>query len=131
MKSFFLLSITFFIVSCSTQKDGQTKVNALEVTENLVKGKTTQAQALETFGAPEVVEKSPDGDMWAYNKHSNESQSQGGSISHRVFYDYFWRWSGVDINADTSTTSTKTASLVLYFNTNKILANYTFRTDKY
>lgn len=116
--------------SCSSTKDSQTKINALEVSEKLVKGKTTQAQVLESFGAPDVVEKTSEGDMWAYSRKSSEDSSIGASFAHYSPIN-FWDWSRTGVSGDTSSSSTKTASLVLHFHTNKTLANYTYRTEKY
>lgn len=131
MKLLSLILTLFFTIACSSDKAGQTKINSLEVSDKLVKGQTTQAQVLETFGAPDVVEKTPGGDMWAYSRYSNENDSIGGGISHYVWGAGLWNLTGFNVNGDKSTSSTKTASLVVYFNKRKVLANYTFRTEKY
>ncbi|MCM2349951.1 MAG: hypothetical protein NDI69_08010 [Bacteriovoracaceae bacterium] len=131
MKFVTLLTVLIISVSCSSQKASQTKINSLEISDKLVKGKTTQSQVLENFGAPDIVEKTPEGDMWAYSRHSNESGSVGGGVSHYISSAALWNWTGVHLNGDQSSTSTKTASLVLYFATNKTLKTYTFRTEKY
>ncbi len=131
MKFITLLSIVFFTVSCSSNNASQTKINSLEVSDRLVKGETTQMQVLENFGAPDVVEKTPEGDMWAYSRHSNESGSVGGGISHYISSAALWNWTGMHVDGNKSSSSTKTASLVLYFGKNKTLKTYTFRTEKY
>ena len=130
MKLLTLSLIALLTVACSTTKDSQSKINALEVSDKLIKGKTTQTQVLENFGAPDIVEKTPEGDMWAYNRRANESNSVGGGISHYA-YTGFWAWSGINLNGDKSTSSTKTASLVLHFNKSKTLSTYTYRTEKF
>lgn len=130
MKFLTIAFIALISVSCSSTKDSQTKINALEVSEKLVKGKTTQSQVLESFGAPDIVEKTSEGDMWAYNRSSSESSSVGASVS-RYFSSSWWNWTGVGVSGDQSSSSTKTASLVVHFDKNKTLANYSFRTEKY
>lgn len=131
MKIITLLTIALISVSCSSSKPSQSKINALEVSEKLVKGKTTQAQVLESFGAPDVVEKTPEGDMWAYNRHANESKSFGGGLVHYANAAGLWNWTGAHIGADESTSSTNTASLILYFQKNKLLKTYSYRTEKF
>ena len=131
MKIVTFLMITVFTVACSSNKASQTKINSLEVSEKLVKGKTTQRQVLEDFGAPDVVEKTPEGDMWAYSRYSNESDSVGGGMSHYVSQAALWNLTGVSVGGDKSTSSTKTASLVVYFNSQKVVQTYTFRTEKF
>jgi outer membrane protein assembly factor BamE (lipoprotein component of BamABCDE complex) len=130
MKILTLTALLFLTAACSSDKASHSKINALEVTDKLVKGKTTQAQVIEDFGTPDIVEKTPEGDMWAYNRHANESQSVGAGAFHYASV-FASTWSGMDVDGRQSSSSTKTASLVLYFNSNKTLRTYTFRTEKY
>lgn len=130
MKLFILITLAVLSVSCSSSKPSQTKINALEVSDKLVKGKTTQAKVLENFGAPDVVEKTPEGDMWAYNRHANENDSMSAGASHYASV-FLTGWTGMEIGGSKSTSSTKSASLILYFNAQKTLRTYTFRTEKY
>jgi len=131
MKIVTFIMLAVFTVACSSNKASQTKINSLEVSEKLVKGKTTQKQVLEDFGAPDVVEKTPEGDMWAYSRYSNESDSVGGGMSHYFSQAALWNLTGISVGADKSTSSTKTASLVVYFNSKRVVQTYTFRTEKY
>ncbi len=130
MKLVSLLAVLALSVSCSSSSS-QSKINSLEISEKLVKGKTTQTQVLENFGTPDIVEKTPEGDMWAYGRHSNESKSVGGGVSHYITSAALWNWTGVHLNGEQSSSSTKTASLVLYFSGDKTLKTYTFRTEKF
>lgn len=110
MNKILLSIIALSFIACSSNKSQHSSINSVNVTEQL--------------------EKTPEGDMWAYNRHSNESQSLGGSISH-----YAWTgWtalSGMRTGGDQSTSSTKNVSLVLYFGKNKVLQNYSFRTERF
>lgn len=131
MKLASLLILSIFIVSCSSQKNSQSKINSVEVSEKLVQGKSTQKEILETFGSPDIVEKTPRGDMWGYTRHASEDSSFGGGISHYVNYLSWWNWTGASVNGSKSSSSTQTASLVLYFNQQKVLSNYTYRTERF
>ncbi|WPU65806.1 hypothetical protein [Peredibacter starrii] len=131
MKITSLIFIALVTVACSSTEKSQTKINALEINDKLVKGKTSQSQVLENFGTPDVVEKTPEGDMWAYSRRSNESSSVGGGISHYISSAGFWNWTGMNVGGDSSSSSTKTASLVLHFHQDKTLRTYTFRTEKF
>lgn len=53
MKFITLIIISFLTVSCSSDKARPSKNYAWEETEKLVKGKSTQKEIFETFGAPE------------------------------------------------------------------------------
>lgn len=131
MKTIALITLVIFSVSCSSSKPSSTKINALEVTEKLVKGETTQAQVLENFGAPDIVEKSPEGDMWAYNRQNSEQNSVGAGVSHYITSAALWNFTGMHVGADNTTSSTNSASLVLFFNAKKVLRTYTYRTEKF
>jgi len=130
MKLISLICILFFSIACSSTKTSQSKINALEVSDKLIKGKTTQAQALESFGAPDIVEKTPEGDMWAYNRRNNESSSVGAGVTHFIRAAGWWNWTGASASSDSSSSSTNTASLVLYFS-KKTLTHYSYRTEKF
>jgi hypothetical protein len=131
MKIFTLIAIALISVSCSSSKPSATKINALEVTEKLVKGQTTQAQVLENFGAPDVVEKTPEGDMWAYNRQNSESNSTGGGFTQYIPTGYFYAFSNIHAGSENNTSSTNSASLVLFFSAKKVLRTYTYRTEKF
>lgn len=131
MKILALTSLLFFSIACSSDKPSQSRINSLEISEKLIKGKTTQTQVIETFGAPDIVEKTPDGSMWAYNRRANESSSLGGGVSHYIAAAGLWNWTGMNVNGEQSSSSTNNASLVLYFGANKTLRTYTYRTEKY
>jgi hypothetical protein len=131
MRLISIFTIALFTFSCSSNQSSQSKINTLEVSEKLIKGQTTQAQVIENFGAPDIVEKTPEGDMWAYNRHANESKSMGAGVTHYIAAAGLWNWTGLSMHGDQSSSSTNTASLVLYFGTNKKLRTYSYRTEKY
>ncbi len=122
--------VIFLSVACSSNQN-HSKISTLEVSEKLVKGKTTQAQVLENFGSPDVVEKTPEGDTWGYTRHSSESDSVGGGISHYISSAALWNFTGMGLGGDKTTSATKTASLILYFDKAKKLKNYSFRTERF
>lgn len=130
MKLITLIISALLFVSCAS-KSSESQINMLQVSEKLIKGQTTQTQVLENFGTPDIVEKTPEGDMWAYSRYANESGSVSGGVSHYISSAYLWNFTGVNLGGDQSSSSTKTASLVLYFNNSKTLKTYTFRTERF
>jgi len=131
MKFITLVCLSLLTVACASQNPSHSKINSLEVSEKLTKGVTTQAQVIENFGTPDVVEKTPEGDMWGYNRTSGESQSMGASASHYIGSAALWNWTGVGLSADQGSSSTKTASLTVFFNKNKVVSTYSFRTERF
>jgi hypothetical protein len=61
--------------SPESRSDVQTKASTLTpgmVGKSIQKGKTTQAEIMETFGPPDMVTRSGAGEMWGYDKVSRE-----------------------------------------------------------
>ena len=131
MKLISLLCLSVLFISCASKNESHSKINSLEVSEKLTKNVTTQSQVLETFGTPDVVEKTPHGDMWGYNRQSSESESSGVAAVHYISSTAFWNWTGIGASSDSSSSSTKTASLTIFFNKNKVLETYSFRTERF
>lgn len=48
------------------------------VKKHIEVGRTTQAEILEIFGPPDMITKSGRGEMWGYDKLSDEGGSGGG-----------------------------------------------------
>jgi outer membrane protein assembly factor BamE (lipoprotein component of BamABCDE complex) len=130
MKLIQLSLLALLTIACAS-KSSQSKINSLEVSEKLLKGETTQSQVLEIFGAPDIVEKTPEGDMWGYNRRTNESGSMSANVTHYISTAAFWNWTGIGLGGSQSSSSTQTASLVLYFGKEKKLVTYTFRTERF
>jgi hypothetical protein len=73
------------IVGCSapTQMMGKAEPNNLttgQVQITLKKGETTQTEVIETFGSPNLVTYSSDGDeVWTYQKHATVASASSSS----------------------------------------------------
>jgi hypothetical protein len=80
---------------------------------------------------PDIVEKTPEGDMWGYNRHSSESSSVGANVSHYFTSAALWNLTGASLGGDKSSAATKTASLIMYFNPDKKLRTYSYRTERF
>ncbi len=89
----------------------------------IIKGETTQAEILEIFGAPNIATKNRDNDeVWNYNRMSFESTSSSGTIL-GIF------WTGLAAGAASgsrasSTATTKSFDLILIFDENDVVKNY-------
>lgn len=130
MKFIALISLLVLSISCSSQKSQLSTINSKDVSEKLIKNSTTQAQVLENFGTPDVVEKSSEGEMWGYNRRTEETTSTSAGIS-RYSSAFLATWTGVDVSGGQSASATKSASLLIYFKSNKTLRTYTFRTERF
>ncbi len=92
------------------------------VEKEIVKGKTTQAEILNLFGSPNIVTKNSEGDeVWNYNRMSYTTKvgSDGGSLL---------LWGG---SRAMSTATTKSFDLILTFDQNDIVKNYSVISASY
>lgn len=130
------LSMTslLLLVSCASESTTNIKnpFNALTLKENLIEGKTTQTQMLQAFGAPDIVtESSSKEDIWTYSQVKREST--GGSVGAGLLG--FIPVAGVplagiygSVNKDES--SSKTVTLMVYFDKKKVLKSYSLNKVK-
>ena len=128
MKKLLSIYLLLTLVSCSTAPETKTEnpFNAVTLKEKLIEGKTTQAQVLETFGAPEITTTDEsEEEIWTYAKHSyqNERNSFGVDALGLLIpspLDFMW----VDASTSKSESSTKTLSVTIRFDKNKIVRSY-------
>jgi hypothetical protein len=79
----FLASVT--LVGCAVQppileNPGVNKLTTGQVQITLKKGETTQAEVVETFGAPNLVTYGSDGEeVWSYQKHATVASATSSS----------------------------------------------------
>lgn len=104
---------------CATFPEEQEKetssLTAGNVKATIVKGQTTQAEILETFGSPNLVTKNRDSEeIWNYNRMNyttHVGSDSGGLI--------FFRGSRA-----VSTATTKSFDLVITFDVNDVVKDY-------
>lgn len=131
--AFSLLSL-ILLTSCASEAEKNTKnpFDALTLKENLIEGKTNQTEMLATFGAPDIVtEDSSKQDVWTYNQVKHESS--GGTIGGGVL-----GWlptpaaALVDVYGSVrkDESSSKSVTLMVYFDSKKIVRSYTLNKIK-
>lgn len=126
------LILTLFIGSVSAgcytaprtgDESQKSNLTAGMVKIQIIKGETTQAEVLEIFGAPNIVTKNRgDDEVWNYSRMSFESTSSSGTIL-GIF------WTGLAAGAASgsrasSTATTKSFDLILIFDENDIVKDY-------
>jgi len=117
--SFFLLLCVFMAGCASSEPVQKSNLTAGMVKTKIVKGQTTQNEILEVFGAPNVVTQNKTGnEVWTYDKVSME---QSGSDAY-----------GTLILVGTAkakvSSSTRTFTLMIEFNKNNIVEEYSYRS---
>ncbi len=119
MKFTHLLVLSFFLLSCVSQvrkeNPNSNRLTYGNVKTKIIKGTTTQAEILQDFGSPNLVTKNKDNDeVWNYNKMSFE-RIEGTDTGTAIF------WSG---SKAVSISTTKSFDLIIIFNENDVVKNY-------
>ena len=129
-----LIATTFLLTGCASTEKTKEKnpFDAITLKENLIEGKTTQTQVLETFGAPDMtLEDERKEDVWTYSRSKYESETDRAGISAlAVFLPGPLAAIGGSVDNETYESSSKMITVTLKFNKKKILKSYTISKSK-
>jgi hypothetical protein len=133
-KFILVLLIPFFLFACKTTQPEETGLNNRlttgEVKRQIVKGETNQAEIIRIFGSPNLVTKNKQNkEVWSYNKMSYEKvdSSKSGAL---------FGFTGQALGAASgskavSTSSSKSFDLIITFDTNDVVEDYSVISASY
>ena len=132
MKRLIIAMLAMSVTACATATPGpvdqrNSALTSGNVSMNLAVGKTTQAEVLEKFGAPNIV--TMDGqrnEVWSYQRHATVSQSSGSSSYWTVVLV------GGGQYADGFQQSQRTITLIIKFDPKtKLVSDFASRTSEF
>jgi hypothetical protein len=124
MKKYLAFFILFVLTTgCATvQPPQKSNLTAGMVKTKIIKGQTTQNEIIETFGAPNIITKAKSGnEVWTYDKVSIETSSSEGYGTIII----------VGIGSGRSSASTRTFTLMIEFDDNDIVKDYSYRSSAF
>ena len=127
---FFLFIFSIFLTGCVTAPEPLTKKNS-ELTQGMVQmnlevGKTTKADVIETFGAPNITTRDSSGnEVWTYQRQAQISQSSSSSGFIFVII------AGKSSEASGFETSSKMMTLIIKFDGNDIVTDFKSRESNF
>lgn len=108
----------------TTGSPGDSNLTAGMAKLEIVKGVTTQAEILQVFGAPNLVTiSSEDGEVWNYSRMAFESASSSGGVLALLWPGSTFLAGGG--SAARSTSSTRSFDLILVFDEDDVVFEYT------
>ena len=118
-----LLVLTMLITGCaSVQPVQKGNLTPGMAKTKIIKGQTTQNEILEVFGAPNIVTKNKSGnEVWTYDKASVETGTSD-------VYGTILIAGGA---GSRTSTSTKTFTLMIEFNENSIVKDFSYRASAF
>jgi len=131
MKKFlFIFVFSILLTGCVTAPEPLTKKNS-ELTQGMVQmnlevGKTTKADVLETFGAPNITTRDSSGnEVWTYQRQAQVSQSSSSSGFIFVII------AGKSAEASGFETSSKMMTLIIKFDGNDLVTDFKSRESNF
>ena len=125
-----IITSILLLTGCVTAPEPLTKKNS-ELTQGMVQmnlevGKTTKAEVVETFGAPNITTRDGDGnEVWTYQRQAqvNQSSSNSGFI--------FVIIAGKSSSASGFESSSRMMTLIIKFDNNDIVADFKSRESNF
>jgi hypothetical protein len=115
-------AVLFLLGCASTGPAQKSNLTAGMVKKEIIKGVTTQNDILQVFGAPNIITKNRSGnEVWTYDKVSVErsASSQYGTIII------------AGIGGERSGIGTRTFTLMIEFNDNEVVKDYSYRSSAF
>ena len=129
-KILFIFIFSILLTGCVTAPEPLTKKNS-ELTQGMVQmnlevGKTTKADVLENFGAPNITTRDSSGnEVWTYQRQAQVSQSSSSSGFIFVII------AGKSAEASGFETSSKMMTLIIKFDGNDIVTDFKSRESNF
>ncbi len=129
-KILFVFIFSILLTGCVTAPEPLTKKNS-ELTQGMVQmnlevGKTTKADVIETFGAPNITTRDSSGnEVWTYQRQAQISQSSSSSGFIFVII------AGKSSEASGFETSSKMMTLIIKFDGNDIVTDFKSRASNF
>lgn len=130
MKHFYLLmgliALSACVSSTTPVDDRNSSLTQGSVQMNVVEGKTTKAQILEVFGAPNITTRDSSGtEVWTYQRAGQAAQSSSSSGGWTVLF------AGQNYANSGFSTSSRMMTLIIKFSQNDIVSDFSSRTSNF
>lgn len=120
---YFLIIMSLTLVGCSNNKTPQkSNLTYGMVKSNVIKGKTSQSEIMQLFGAPNLVTKNRENnEVWSYNKMSVDKKS-GSSDAWLIL---------LGANSSRSSVTTSSFDFIVVFDKYDIVKDYSVISSNY
>lgn len=127
---FLIMAIGLSLGGCATTSQPVTQRNSQltqgNVQMNLVVGKTTKAEVLESFGAPNITTRDGSGrEVWTYQRAAQASQSSSQSGYWTIIFG------GQSSNTSGFESSSQMITLIIKFDKNDVVTDFRSRTSNF
>lgn len=129
VKIFLPLMLSMLLVGCTTPPpvtERNSQLTQGNIQMNLIVGKTTKAEVLEKFGAPNITTRDGAGrEVWTYQRAAQVAQSSGDSGYWTVIL------AGHSSDASGFESSSRMTTLIIKFNNDDVVTDFRSRTSNF
>ena len=132
MKKIIIISFTSIILfSCAANKpDDNNNLTLGTMQSNISKGQS-QSSVMDVLGSPNIVTKDSQGrEVWTYDRISSENDASS-SFGFYILNPISWFTGGGTNSKSSSTASSKSLTVLITFDDNKNILDYTYQSLKY
>jgi len=128
-KLFFSSLIICFLFSCAANAPTSNNLTLGTVQKNVQIG-FTQTEILKNLGSPNIITKDRnDREVWTYDKISKEKTSKG-RVGFFILNPFTWFGMGTS-NFNKSTSSSNSLTVIINFDVNKKVVDFSYQSLKY
>ena len=120
---FQFILVCFFLMGCEANQTTQkSNLTAGMAKQKIIKGVTTQNELLEVFGAPNIITQNKSGsEVWTYDKVSIDKSFEEG----------YWNVIVGGASGGQSSTTSKTFTLMIEFDANNVVKDFSYRASSF
>jgi len=120
---------SLILFSCATNNHSETRLT-LGTVQSIVSKGQNQTEILKKLGSPNIITKNTQGnEVWTYDRISKESTSKSG-FGFLLFNPATWFGGGVS-SYDKSTSSSKSLIVIINFDENKNVLDFSYQSVKF
>ena len=123
MKKIIIISLTSIIMfSCAVNKPDDSNNLTLGTVQSKISKGQSQSSVMDVLGSPNIVTKDSQGrEVWTYDRISRDNEAQSGGFWFFLFGK----------SSSASSSSSKSLTVLITFDDNKNVLDYTYQSLKY
>ena len=131
MKTITLISLSSILLfSCAANKPTDSNNLTLGSVQSKIYKGQSQSDVLEVLGSPNIVTNNDGREVWTYDRISREKNASSNSIFY-FLYPIYWFFGGGTSTGSSSSASSKSLTVIISFDDNKNVLDFTYQSLKY
>ena len=132
MNKIIIISLTSIILfSCAANKPDDSNNLTLGTVQSKISKGQSQSSVMDILGSPNIVTKDSQGrEVWTYDRISSENDASSSFLFY-ILNPIWWFTGGGTKNKSSSSASSKSLTVLITFDDNKNVLDYTYQSLKY